>query len=369
MTKYNKTRTLVYYNSYKQQDKPSAELFLLSSNTFRSMPGRNRTVKTNCGVCLQEIVEGKDEAIFCEGKCQQWYHRGCASVPPELFTTLTTSDVSFHCLTCSNTSLQQEVAVLTMAIRRMQETLDIIPKLRDENAALSRELAELREKQNSTSVAKESSASAPSYAQVTGVRPSRRRRNNKPAKQGKDKNQEHSAQPSSTQQFETRSDQSQAQLRQLEHSHGPLVSEKGARKVWNTYKIVTASAISHAINTITGISNLTVKRKYRRNASNNSVSIWWFVIRGEEAVLEQLDSVWSQVQLQTKWELKPLLRYGTAGASSEPADAEASSEFEAGSEPVDTTLTSHEGTNSGVNPLSTTLSSSFHLTHTPNIET
>ena len=26
------------------------------------MPGRNRTVKTNCGVCLQEIVEGKDEA-------------------------------------------------------------------------------------------------------------------------------------------------------------------------------------------------------------------------------------------------------------------------------------------------------------------
>ena len=47
-----------------------------------------------------------------------------------------------------------------MAIRRMQETLDIIPKLQDENAALSRELAELREKQNSTSVAKESSTSA-----------------------------------------------------------------------------------------------------------------------------------------------------------------------------------------------------------------
>ena len=38
------------------------------------MPGKSH-VKTSCGVCLQRIVNGKEEAIFCEGKCQEWYHK------------------------------------------------------------------------------------------------------------------------------------------------------------------------------------------------------------------------------------------------------------------------------------------------------
>ena len=51
-------------------------------------------------------------------------------------------------LTCSHSSLQQEVAELTREIRRMQDALSIVPKLREENAALLKEVAVLREKQN-----------------------------------------------------------------------------------------------------------------------------------------------------------------------------------------------------------------------------
>ena len=88
-------------------------------------------------------MDGKEEAIFCEGKCQQWYHRGCASVLPELFTTLTSTDAPFHCLTCSHASLQQEVAELTMIIRSMQVELNIVPKLREEIAVLTATVNEL----------------------------------------------------------------------------------------------------------------------------------------------------------------------------------------------------------------------------------
>ena len=71
----------------------------------------------------------------------------------------------------------------------------------------------------------------------------------------------------------------------------PLVPIKGARKVWNTYKFVTASAVSHAIHKITSIpaADLSIKRKFKSN--DNKVLSWWFVVRGEETILEQLDNL------------------------------------------------------------------------------
>ena len=68
-------------------------------------------------------------------------------MPRELFTMLTSSNALFYCLTCSHWSLLQEVIDLTREIRRIQDTPTIIPKLREENVALKREVAELREKQ------------------------------------------------------------------------------------------------------------------------------------------------------------------------------------------------------------------------------
>ena len=33
-----------------------------------------------CAVCEQYVVDGKDQALFCEGQCQCWSHRYCAGV-------------------------------------------------------------------------------------------------------------------------------------------------------------------------------------------------------------------------------------------------------------------------------------------------
>ena len=33
---------------------------------------------------------------------------------------------------------------------------------------------------------------------------------------------------------------------------------------------------------------------------------WWFVVRGSEETIQQLESGWPKVQLQTAWKLEPL---------------------------------------------------------------
>ena len=329
------------------------------------MPTRSRA-KSNCGVCLQKIIEGKEEAIFCEGKCQQWYHRGCASVPRELFATLTTSNVPFHCLTCNNSTLQQEVADLTLEIRRIQETLSIIPKLQTENAALTKEVAELREKlaaqsnQSKTTLtasAATSSATAVSkpsipqsgYLRSTRTEDSKRsgNRSRRPLKRSANRVSQLGTQSASRQQTKRNSHGSlQGQPRK------PLVPIKDARKVWKTFKFVTASAVSHAVHSITGIptSELSVKRKYRQGGENNT-STWWFVIRGKEEVLEKLDSLWPQVQLQTSWELNhALLAYSDLNSESEgqpPTNSNTNSKAD------DVNVTSQVGTSPGDDSLST----------------
>ena len=64
--------------------------------------------KVPCGVCQGSIVDGKDEALLCEGECGLWFHRGCASVPPTLYKSLSNSDEPFVCLVCTNIRLKRE---------------------------------------------------------------------------------------------------------------------------------------------------------------------------------------------------------------------------------------------------------------------
>ena len=50
---------------------------------------------------------------------------------------------------------------------------------------------------------------------------------------------------------------------------------------------------------------------------------WWFVIRGDEKLLETLDHQWNLVAMQTAWQLQPLQCFlearNDASASASPA--------------------------------------------------
>ena len=54
-----------------------------------------------CAVCFNGVVDGKDEALFYEGKCQGWLHRRCAEVSSHHFQCLTGSESPFLCIICT----------------------------------------------------------------------------------------------------------------------------------------------------------------------------------------------------------------------------------------------------------------------------
>ena len=99
--------------------------------------------KISCAVCLGDIIDGKHEAIFCEGKCKRWYHRGCASVSQELLSTLTASDEPFFCLMCSREIFKQQVDHLVNEINCLKTKLKIIPTMQASIEALKKEFADL----------------------------------------------------------------------------------------------------------------------------------------------------------------------------------------------------------------------------------
>ena len=91
--------------------------------------GSAKRSKVPCGVCQAPVVDGKDEALLCEGDCGHWLHRGCASVPPNTYESLSTTDKPFVCLCCSN----QQIALLRTDVNSLQvnsQYIDIVEALR-----------------------------------------------------------------------------------------------------------------------------------------------------------------------------------------------------------------------------------------------
>ena len=87
--------------------------------------------KILCAVCRLPIVAGKDEAILCEASCQQWYHRGCASLPPERYKELSSTDEPFHCLTCTCSDVKKDMSVLSSTVTKLREEFHDVLKMRE----------------------------------------------------------------------------------------------------------------------------------------------------------------------------------------------------------------------------------------------
>ena len=80
----------------------------------------------------------------------------------------------------------------------------------------------------------------------------------------------------------------------------------GPRKVWGTNKDASTTVVLHTIRQLTKMDpekRLTVKRKFKDGESGQR-DRWWFLIRGSEATLGELESLWSCVSLQVGWKLE-----------------------------------------------------------------
>ena len=95
------------------------------------------------------------------------------------------------------------------------------------------------------------------------------------------------------------------------------VTVPGARRIWGTLPATNSRAVEQVISSLTYVSagELRIKRKYKTAPDNSNsctqqrVVRWWFVVRGEDSVLEQLQKDWHLVAIHTDWKLTPLLQY------------------------------------------------------------
>ena len=91
------------------------------SSTPETSPGSSSSVSVSCAVCSQNIIEGKEDALFCEGSCNQWCHRYCVGVPLKLFQTLSASPSPFVCSICSQANSEREYTELKSSVELLTE--------------------------------------------------------------------------------------------------------------------------------------------------------------------------------------------------------------------------------------------------------
>ena len=125
-------------------------------------------------------MDGKDEALLCEGECGLWFHRGCASIPPSRYKILAESEEPFLCLSCVNVRLMEEIALLKIELNGIAEVRERCAALSDEVSSLRGALDALR-KEPTTSASLHSSSSS-SAATIANQRPAGKKVNRSYAK-------------------------------------------------------------------------------------------------------------------------------------------------------------------------------------------
>lgn len=239
-----------------------------------------------CDGCAAEIPE--PEALNCSA-CGVWLHRYCAGIPTSHFATIVSS---FICAACSLTSSKS-----------------VILELRGEIDALKAEIIELRatmedmklkQQASNPSAEKQTSSGNGPWARV--VKCSGRRNAERHARRSNE---------SVTHQHPNHGDSAMAH-RPPSAPVAPADKEivPSVRRIWGTKKDVSISTIVKILKQHTSVGNkVAIQRKIRRMANNRLH--WWYLVRSDENVLEELDKEWEQVTSATdsaRWKLEQCRR-------------------------------------------------------------
>ena len=236
-------------------------IIFLSSSEMATNHGPGKRSKVPCGVCQGPVVDGKDEALQCEGECGLWLHRGCASVPPSRYKFLSTSDEPFVCLCCSNIQLRKELTHLRSELRdalelytngpHRQQISDLtgtvaalkmeVSQLKEALSAVSSELTSFSASKNSTYASK---AAARRLAGTDGDVHLRTARTNN----GTNGTKRPPRQVRPSRSSENR-ERNPSQSRQAKSTRSPEQRERipvtGVRRIWGTLRNTTQTQIQH----------------------------------------------------------------------------------------------------------------------------
>ena len=78
---------------------------------------------------------------------------------------------------------------------------------------------------------------------------------------------------------------------------------EGVRRVWGTLRNCTYRTVLATLRKLTSVAeNVEVRRKFKKR--DGSEIRWWFLIRGDESVLQTLQMEWENVENSTSWKLE-----------------------------------------------------------------
>ena len=265
-------------------------------------PKRATKSTTKCDVCAAAIVEGKEDALQCDGACQMWFHRYCVGMSQSQFKHLASTSKPFVCPFCSHDvhqavvcELQSEITALKNEVKALSEAKQA---LCDEVRLLKATVATL-DTHNEPEEARTASAGAakPTHTWATAVKSSRSRMRRQAASNA-------ILNPATESRAASNKTSSSSRPKQL------LTPVPGKRRIWGTLKVCSASTVKKVIlqfGKLPEEATLQVKRKFKTRGDNNRVVKWWHVISADENILSTLDRNWENVALQTSWQIEPCL--------------------------------------------------------------
>ena len=257
-----------------------------------SKNGSAKRSKVSCGVCQAPVIDDKDEALLCEGECGLWLHRGCASVPPSRYETLSTSNDPFVCLCCSNYQLRKELAQVKTELSVATVLADAVETLKMEVKQLKETLATATSELSS--LRSNRPPARPTYATKAAAR--------RPAQQARHRtlaNKDANRSNRTTRPLETTD--TTATTAPTTTTSRERVPVEGVRRVWGTLKATSTTAVASTLQKLTTVGSQILVRKKTRPDTNR----WWFLLKGTEPLLQQLEGEWDKVSLQTNWKLEP----------------------------------------------------------------
>lgn len=276
-----------------------------------------RKEKTMCDLCCAAVVEGKEEALQCEGECQLWFHRYCAGVSSSYFKELSSSSKPFVCLPCAHktqqavvSTLQSELAALRVEMDELRAALDRAREtpVNSNEAAITALTTEVQQLKSVVTTVKnlnpsnDQTGGKPPWNEV--VRRGKRKFNAQQAKKGRRPSSSGIPRnPPTT--SATNAEPRIASAGSVRGGTRQVVS--GARRVWGTLRSASNITIRNTISHLTKLSwaskadSLQVKRKV---ATHTTKARWWFVLHGDEGNMKALENAWEMVKLQTGWRLE-----------------------------------------------------------------
>ena len=118
-----------------------------NGSTYTTVAAKSKDDTCTCPICEENIIEASnkrqsaEEAIFCDGACQEWLHRHCVGLSMSRFTQVFNFSYHFICPRCRLSALEISVTELKMEFKLLKSNRYAVPMIQSSALDVSGTLA------------------------------------------------------------------------------------------------------------------------------------------------------------------------------------------------------------------------------------